>query len=111
MKTSTTVTLKDSKSINEIQIGTILKKSGDLFIVSMISTEGREHDGIQRALFSSEKPSLYHCAKENYTSVSLISLTTGISYFKSVGSLTDLHRKIVNKGRFEIVDSLEFIEK
>jgi hypothetical protein len=120
--TRTSIVAIDKKQVNQIERGTLLKKSGDMFIVAKIS-EAQFTSAVDDALFS---PRYSHShiggghsprfeqntearrnpAESKYV---LISLTTGLKFYQEFLTLTELLMRVTKAG-FQIVESVEIKE-
>lgn len=108
MTTSKKITFSTRKSVDEIEKGTILKGRGDLFIVSEVVREHKE-DQIHDTLFLTHPPQQFY--RNTEAKYQLTSFSTGGNYFEESNTLAGLLRQIDEDGRFEVVNSIEFVEK
>ena len=113
--TQITVNLKN-ECIKDMEIkpSTILKKDGDLFIVSLVTEEKLPRvDPIEQALFydnianrGSYRGSRNSIPKSKYA---LISLSNGLNYFKTTLNKVEF-KKRVSDCNFKVVNHIEYTE-
>jgi hypothetical protein len=122
--TTKQINLMDKKPVHQIEKGTIVKKSGDMFIVSKIS-EAQFTSVVDDALFSPRySQNNYHATsalrrqeERNGMAVRnpseakyvLISLSTGMKFYPEFLTLQELLMRMTRAG-FEIVNSIEIKE-
>lgn len=114
------INLMDKKPVHQIEKGTIVKKSGDMFIVAKIS-EAQFTSVVDEALFSPRynhshhiqtvASGVIHQAKRNPAEAKyvLISLTTGLKFYPEFLKLSELLMRMTKAG-FEIVNNIEIKE-
>jgi hypothetical protein len=108
--TTKKITLNNKTEVTEISKGTVLKRNGDLFMVTEVVREHIE-DPIHDALFLSNPPKPWEVRRTRVEGkYSLTSLSTGSNYFLSAVPLVELLRKIREVGKFEVVEAIEFKE-
>lgn len=111
MMTKTKIKFKNMEGFN-IQNGTILKRGGDMFIVAkiVIGQEQFTADPISEAIFNSPKYGYEKYKKLYVYDYALVSLSTGLSYFKETTSLDSLRLRIEEDGKFQYVNDVKIVE-
>lgn len=113
--TQITVNLKNEKlNTMEIKPSTILKKDGDLFIVSLVTEEQSPRvDPIEQALFydnianrGSYRGNRNSIPKSKYA---LISLSNGLNFFKKTMNKVEFKNSVVDCN-FKLVNHIKYTE-
>lgn len=121
--TKTMINFMDKKPVSRIEKGTIVKKSGDMFIVAKIS-EAQFTNAVDQALFSNDYNKTYasttggtigtrhssHAYRNpEEPKYVLISFSTGMKFYPEFLPLPELLMRMTRAG-FEVVEKVEIKE-